>query len=86
MLLNFFTNFFKSIINYIALYRASHPYWVKIITKNPRFIYYFGPCNNYAEAHTMHYGFVEDLVAEQANVVSIKIKRYLPKKLTITKE
>lgn len=64
----------------------SSPYWVEISTEQPNCIYYFGPFDNSSEAKAMQPGYIEDLVAEQAQGIGVEIKRCLPTKLTITEE
>lgn len=66
--------------------RSNQPYWVEIKTEQPRCIYYFGPFDTHAEANQMQDGYIEDLVEEQATGISVRIKRCMPTKLTITEE
>ena len=64
----------------------SSPYWVEISTKQPSCTYYFGPFDDSSEAKEMQEGYVEDLVAEKAQDIKVRIKRCLPRELTITEE
>ena len=64
----------------------STPYWVEISTKQPSCIYYFGPFDDSSEAQEMQQGYIEDLVAEKAQEIEVKIKRCFPTELTITEE
>ena len=62
------------------------PYWIEITTAQPRCIYYFGDFASYREAKKMVTGYVEDLIAEQADGITTEIKRCSPTNLTITEE
>lgn len=86
MLLKNFADRFKNVANSIVGLKHDLPYWVEIITTQPHCIYYFGPFDSYTEAREMQDGYIEDLVAEKATGISIKIKRCMPTKLTITEE
>jgi hypothetical protein len=61
-------------------------WWVEIVTENPSCRYYFGPFLSEREAKRYYPGYIEDLEQEQATIVSLNIKRYRPKKLTICEE
>ena len=86
MLLKTLVDRFRTIANSIAGIKQNQPYWVKITTKQPCCIYYFGPFDSYPEARKMQNGYVEDLVGEKATGINVEIKRYSPTKLTITEE
>jgi hypothetical protein len=86
MLFKTLTNHLKTVANSTVLFKSSQPYWVQITTKQPYCLYYFGPFHNYAEAKEMQQGYIEDLIAEKAMGISVKIKRCLPTKLTIAEE
>jgi hypothetical protein len=60
--------------------------WVEIITDNPRCTYYFGPFLSKTEAEAMQMGYVEDLEAEGARIVSLTVKKCRPTSLTIFEE
>lgn len=78
MLLEKLLNSIKKIVS-----KLNPPHWVIITTKQPNCTYYFGPFGNYAEADRMQDGYLEDLIEEKAIGISVKIKRCLPKMLTI---
>ena len=59
------------------------PWWVRIVTTNPSFIYYFGPFDSLPEAQNHCPGYIEDLVGEKAQVVIVDIDQYQPQDLTI---
>jgi Domain of unknown function (DUF1816) len=59
-------------------------WWVEIVTQSPRCTYYFGPFLNYAEALDAKSGYVEDLEGEDAQGISVVIKRCKPTELTIS--
>lgn len=58
-------------------------WWVKISTKNPDCIYYFGPFVSHREAQLSQLGYIEDLERERPQLISIEIKQCQPKELTI---
>lgn len=62
------------------------PYWVKITTNYPHCIYYFGDFSSYDEAKKMQPGYIEDLLAEKADGITVEIERCNPKNLTIMEE
>lgn len=62
------------------------PWWVKIVTLQPKCIYYFGPFDSQLEARESQSGYVEDLREEKAREISIEIKQDCPKLLTISEE
>lgn len=74
-------NLLNSIKKFVS--KLNPPHWVIITTKQPNCTYYFGPFGNYAEADRMQDGYLEDLIEEKASGISVKIKRCLPKMLTI---
>lgn len=61
-------------------------WWVEIKTTKPRCTYYFGPFGSAKEAHLYHYGYVEDLIGEQAHGISVEIKHLQPQSLTIEED
>lgn len=73
---------------YVAL--PVHPpaqhWWLEIQTKNPPCTYYFGPFDSALEARALQDGYLEDLVAEQAQIVAVEIKQCQPKQLTVCQE
>lgn len=62
----FFTNFLQNL---------GLAWWVKIDTTNPRCTYYFGPFLSQQNAKQAKAGYVEDLMAEQAQGISVTIMR-----------
>ena len=61
-------------------------WWVKIVTGKPQCTYYFGPFASKSEAIASQSGYTEDLIAEQAEEISIEITRGSPQSLTIAQE
>lgn len=61
-------------------------WWIEIITNNPCCTYYFGPFLSEKQAKLFHTGYIEDLKQEEAQIVSVNIKRGQPKELTIYEE
>ncbi|WP_396136665.1 DUF1816 domain-containing protein [Chamaesiphon sp. VAR_48_metabat_403] len=59
-------------------------WWIEIFTEQPKCTYYFGPFAGAQEAEAASTGFVEDLEAEFAQGIKIKIDRHCqPDLLTI---
>ncbi len=61
-------------------------WWLKIQTAQPSCIYYFGPFASPKEARLHQAGYVEDLVQEQAEGITIQLKKCQPQQLTICHE
>ncbi len=61
-------------------------WWLEIKTAKPDCIYWFGPFTSSQEARFHLAGYVEDLVEEQAEGISIKLKQCQPSELTICSE
>ena len=59
-------------------------WWIKIVTDNPLYIYYFGVFDRYSEAVKHKDGYIQDLIEEGSKIVNIKIQRCLPRQLTIS--
>ena len=60
------------------------PYWLRISTKVPKCVYYFGPFNSPIEAKASQVGYIEDLMAENAQGIHIELEQRLqPIELTI---
>lgn len=59
------------------------PYWIEIKTENPICTYYFGHFDHPLAAKLMQQGYIDDLIDEDAIVVSVKIKQCQLDKLTI---
>lgn len=62
--------------------RLSLAWWVEINTKKPLCAYYFGPFDSQKEAKASQDGYVEDLVQEGTQGISVQIRRCNPKQLT----
>jgi hypothetical protein len=61
-------------------------WWVEIVTDNPCCTYYFGPFASEKEAKVCLGGYIEDLEQEEAQIITIDIKRGKPKELTICED
>ncbi len=61
-------------------------WWLEIQTIKPQCIYYFGPFTNPEEARFHQTGYVEDLLQEQAEGITIQLKKCQPQELTIDRE
>lgn len=59
------------------------PWWVKISTIVPNCIYYFGPFDTFREAQLSRAGYIDDLVEEKAQGITVKIQRCQPTEMTI---
>ncbi|WP_248277713.1 DUF1816 domain-containing protein [Brasilonema sp. UFV-L1] len=57
--------------------------WVEIISNKPCCTYYFGPFDNVEQAIVDQDGYIEDLVNEGAQGITVQIKWCEPKELTI---
>jgi hypothetical protein len=63
------------------------PYWLRISTKVPKCIYYFGPFDNLLEAKASQGGYIEDLMAENAIGIHVELEqRPQPEELTTCEE
>ena len=49
-------------------------YWLKISTKVPKCIYYFGPFDSHSEARSLQGGYIEDLMEENAQGIHIELE------------
>ena len=58
-------------------------WWLEITTTNPYCIYWFGPFDSPLEARLYQSGYIEDLVEEQAEGITIKLQQCQPQVLTI---
>ncbi len=58
-------------------------WWVEIITAQPHCIYYFGPFESTKEAALAQDGYLEDLVNEGTQGITVEIKWCKPRDLTI---
>ncbi len=66
--------------------RLGLAWWIEIVTDNPYCRYYFGPFSREKQAQLSYRGYLEDLKQEEAQILTIKIKRCQPKALTIYEE
>ena len=63
------------------------PYWLKISTQVPQCVYFFGPFDYASDAKAAQAGYIEDLVAENAQGIQVELKsRSQPEDLTICQE
>jgi len=75
------------LFNKLRVKEQKLPYWLKITTKVPRCTYYFGPFDNSAEAKSLQPGYIEDLMAEDAQGLYIELERTLqPEQLTVCED
>ena len=63
--------------------RLGLAWWIEIVTDNPYCTYYFGPFSSEKQAQLSYSGYIEDLKQEEAQILTINIKRCQPKELTI---
>lgn len=59
------------------------PWWVEIVTAEPKCLYYFGPFDSYEEAFSNQAGYLEDLESESAIGIATTIKQCQPEILTV---
>ena len=76
----------KSLFNWLTFKKYQSPWWVQISTKIPKCIYFFGPFNNSQEAKICRDGYIEDLVIEKAQGITVEVKQFNPENLTIFEE
>lgn len=62
---------------------ALPPWWVEIVTAEPKCLYYFGPFDSYEEALSNQAGYIEDLESESALGIATTIKQCQPEILTV---
>ena len=58
-------------------------WWGEIHTNRPQCTYYFGPFETVQEARGLQDGYLEDLMQEEARIITVEIKQCQPKELTI---
>jgi hypothetical protein len=68
------------------LKQQNNHWWIKIYTSTPLCTYYFGPFNSKEEARIHQNGYVEDLIQEKAQGITVETKRCQPESLTICEE
>jgi Domain of unknown function (DUF1816) len=61
-------------------------WWVEIVTEEPRCGYYFGPFASAESADLAQAGYVEDLAHEEAQGITVQVKWYKPRCLTICED
>jgi hypothetical protein len=61
-------------------------WWVKIITRNPTYTYFFGPFESSTEAASHQMGYIQDLREEGAQEVQVALTKNHPSQLTIPGE
>ena len=77
----------ENILGIFSWKREKLPYWIKITTEDPQCIYYFGPFDLISEAKSSQAGYIEDLTAENATGIRVKLlRRSQPEELTICQE
>lgn len=80
-------SFTTKLLNVLGFKNNSESYWLKITTKVPRCTYYFGPFDSPLEAKIMQAGYIEDLLAEEAQGIHVELAKCLqPPELTIYDE
>ena len=63
---------------------AKVPYWLKVTTKVPQCVYFFGPFDSSIEAKASQAGYIEDLLAEDAQGIHVELEQCpQPPELTI---
>ncbi|MEM8676728.1 MAG: DUF1816 domain-containing protein [Cyanobacteria bacterium P01_G01_bin.67] len=63
------------------------PYWLKITTKVPKCVYYFGPFDSPLEAKALQAGFIEDLMEEDAQGIHLELEQCSqPEALTVCED
>ena len=73
--------------NYGDRHSNSRSWWVKITTKQPDCLYYFGSFATRREAKENCFGYVEDIAAEKAFGITVEIIYITqPEVLTVFKE
>lgn len=58
-------------------------YWLEVITHDPWCVYYFGPFSTIQDAELSQHGYLQDILEESAQPISITIKQFQPHTLTI---
>ena len=67
--------------------KSNRAWWVKITTKQPSCIYYFGSFLSQTEAKENCFGYIEDLAAEKTKGITVEIIYTLePEVLTVFEE
>lgn len=71
------------LLDKLVFHSPEVPYWIEIKTDNPACIYYFGHFDSPWAAKLMHKEYIQDLIDEDAKVVSVQLKQCNPQELTI---
>jgi hypothetical protein len=80
-------NFVNKLQNLFGLTKKPESYWLKITTKVPQCIYYFGPFDSSREAKMLQAGYIEDLMEEEAQGIHVELEqRDMPTELTICED
>jgi hypothetical protein len=58
-------------------------WWIEVLSTNPCCTYYFGPFESFHQAILDQNGYIEDLVNEGAQGITVDIKWCQPQELTI---
>lgn len=77
------------LLNLVGLKRKrAIPFWLKISTKVPKCVYYFGPFDSIHEAKASQGGYIEDLMEEKAVGIHVELEqRYVQSdELTVSDE
>ncbi len=61
---------------------SPHAWWLKIHTATPCVTYHFGPFASHEEAKLNYWGYLEDLLREQAEGISFEVRQGQPTVLT----
>lgn len=61
-------------------------WWIEIMTAQPLYLYYFGAFSTLEEAQSLQAGFIEDLLLENALIVSTNLRFLQPQQLTLSGE
>ena len=62
----------------------SRAWWIKITTRKPKCIYYFGSFNSHHEAKDRCFDYIEDLAAEKAQGITVEfVYSEQPEQLTV---
>ena len=80
------TGFWKKYQNTFlaSLERLGLAWWLKIVTDNPHYTYYFGPFGSGKQAQLYQSGYIEDLKQEGCQIRMIELKQGQPQLLTIS--
>ena len=59
-------------------------WWIEIMTARPLYLYYFGAFATQEEALASQAGFIQDLMQENAQILSINMQFCQPRQVTLT--